>query len=249
MKMSVNNIIKRIMSDADIHHNISTLGMKLPDAPEEAPNIIFWDTCAMLIEDFIEVWKYEPRNDSGNRNLCGCARKVICTADDFKKDNGYNGRSYIDAYRRWMSYAEAKKLGIIDKQVPGITSDGACMEHDLYHVYQHGRMGATLYWNKYWDSKNSGFYFKYDAEELEEKETHELSKIADDISAFNEAVECMLKILPDALKCAYEDWEAQDKEDKRKDALGYNKTLGALLEDNNEQIKRLAKGIKRELNK
>ena len=45
------------------------------------------------------------------------------------------------------------------------------------------------------------------------------------------------------------EWERQKKEDDRKEALGYNMMLGELLEHPNPQIVRLAKGIKKELNK
>lgn len=49
--------------------------------------------------------------DRGQRQLITIFKK-----EDFKKDNGYNGRVYADGYG-WKSYAEAKKEGLIDKEV------------------------------------------------------------------------------------------------------------------------------------
>lgn len=60
-----------------------------------------------------------------------CALETIFRKEEFKKDNGYNGRAYADGYG-WKSYAEAKKEGLINKQVrrgkytPGISKDLAC---------------------------------------------------------------------------------------------------------------------------
>lgn len=241
--MNKTKTIAAIIDESKIHHNISTLGMKLPEAPEGMPDDIFWNACQNCIDVFIEDWMYNPRNDSGNRNLCGCAQKVICKPEDFKKDNGYDGRAYIDLYHRWMDESEAKKLGIINKQVPGITLDGACKEHDLYHVYSHGRSGATLYWDKYWKSTNSGFYFLLDEEDLKEKEDWELKEILEDLQAYNQGIEAMMKSLPEELKHQYKDWTDQKEEDARHEALGYNKTLEELLESKNELIRRHAKGI------
>lgn len=245
--MKKTNLIQSILEDAKIHHNISTLGLKLPDAPEGCPDDIFWDACGMLVSDFCDNWLYEPINDSGNRNLCGCARKVICKLEDFKKDNGYDGRAYIDQYHRWMDLKEASKLGIVGKQIPGITSDGACKKHDLYHCYTHGRMGATLYWDKYWKSFNSGLSFKYYEHDLQGMPVDELKIISKEMGQFSDEVSQMLKGLFGTLKYEYEQWEETDKEEKREEALGYNKSLKTLLNDDNPQIVRLAKGIKKEL--
>ena len=110
-------------------------------------------------------------------------------------------------------------------------------------------MGATLYWDKYWTSNNFGLRFNYYEADLEEKEVYELETIFEDLKAFNEAVKEMMKSLPEALKYEYEQWKETDKEEKRREAMGYNKTLSDLLEDKNPQIVRLAKGIKGELTK
>ena len=111
-----------------------------------------------------------------------------------------------------------------------------------------------LRWNKYWDKywkESQGHYagFKYDKDELEEMKMSELLEIDEDVRMFNKAVTEMMLLLPIELEYRYKEWAETDKEEKRKDALGYNKTLGMLLEDKNPAIIRLAKGIKKELNK
>ena len=209
--MTKTNLVKRILDDSQIHHNISTLGLKLKAAPDDAPDDIFWDTCNMLVSDFCGNWLYEPRNDSGNRNLCGCAKLPSN-----------------------MSH----------------TNNGACKKHDFWHCYTTDRTNATLYWDKYW-KESQGHYagFKYDKDELEEMKMSELLEIDEDVRMFNKAVTEMMLLLPIELEYRYKEWAETDKEEKRKDALGYNKTLGMLLEDKNPAIIRLAKGIKKELNK
>ena len=179
--MNKAELIKAILKEADIHHNISTLGMKLPEAPDDAPDDIFWDTCNMLIEDFIDEWKHNKLNDSGNRNLCGCRQSK---PSNLLLTNGINN------------------IG------------GACKEHDLWHVYQHGRSGATLYWDKYWKSTNNGYYFKLDDDDLNELTLPELKKIYSDIIAFKKAVSAMMHALPGALKEAYTKWPDQKKENE-----------------------------------
>jgi hypothetical protein len=68
-----------------------------------------------------EAWKDEGlflvaygRNfqvDRGQRELV-----TIFKEEDFKKDNGYQGRVYADGYG-WKSYEEAKEDGLLNKQV------------------------------------------------------------------------------------------------------------------------------------
>ena len=57
--------------------------------------------------------------------------------------------------------------------------------------------------------------------------------------------------LPDApeLEYQYKEWQKRNKEAKRREALGYNQTLGSLLDSENPKVVRLAKGIKKEINK
>ena len=75
------------------------------------------------------------------------------------------------------------------KRPTNVLSSGICKEHDLWHFYNHGRMGATLYWDKYWTSTNSGFYFKHDADELAEMPMSELRAILKDVEWYNDRIE------------------------------------------------------------
>lgn len=202
-------IIKLILEESDIHHNISTRGMKLPERPEGCENELFWKVCGQLIDAFTDEWEQKPESDMRNRNLCECRKH------------------YPERIRR----------------------DGACLKHNIWHIYQHGRMGATLYWEKYWESSNNGFSFRYSLEELQDMPVNELRKMAEEINKFNRAVAILMNNLPAALKSAYNEWTAQQKKEALREAMGYNKTLGELLEDANPQIIRLAKGIKKELTK
>lgn len=66
--------------------------------------------------------------------------------------------------------------------------DSICRKHDLWHCYTHGRMGATLYWDKYWDSRNSGYSFKYDESDLQAMSAYEVKTISKEMAAFIKAV-------------------------------------------------------------
>src|SRR3990167_2805806 len=105
--MTKQNLIKSIIEDANIHHNISTLGMKLPQAPENAPDYIFWNACGQLVEMFCEDWQDEPINDKGNRNLCVCNSTLEGQTRKADNSNIKNPRN--------------------------ILRNGACREHDLWH--------------------------------------------------------------------------------------------------------------------
>ena len=241
--MNKKNLIESILNAAKIHHNISTLGMKLPEAPEGAPDDIFWNTCGNLVEMFCDDWQNEPMNDKGNRNLCACRKNAHITRCDTC------GRGTWYEIEQKCHVEKCTGTLKLLKSTPGYRSDGACEKHDLWHCYTHGRMGATLYWDKYWNSSNSGFSFKLDEDELNELPVDELKTMLKEMAYFNTAVAEMLKSLPEELKFQYEEWATADKEEKRHEALGYNRTLGGLLEDKNPAIVRLAKGIKKELNK
>lgn len=179
--MNKPELIKAILNESKIHHNISTLSMKLPEAPEDAPDDMFWDVCGQLVDMFKEDWEdNEPMNDKGNRNLCGCRTK------------GH----------------------VANPTLP----NGACKKHDLWHVYTHGRMGATLYWDKYWDSTNSGFSFKYDEDELSDIAYNELQTMLKELQHFNKAVTGLMKSLPEELKYRYEEWP-EVKADNEKQAI------------------------------
>jgi hypothetical protein len=59
----------------------------------------------------------------------------------------------------------------------------------------------------------------------------------------------MMKTLPRELKFNYEQWEKDNKEHNRREALGYYETLEELLNDKNPIITRHAKGILKEKQK
>lgn len=60
---------------------------------------------------FLVGYHREFTVNRGQRELVTIFKK-----EDFKKDNGYNGRVYEDGYG-WKNYAEAKKAGLINKEV------------------------------------------------------------------------------------------------------------------------------------
>ncbi len=117
-----------------------------------------------------------------------------------------------------------------------ILKNGACKQHDLWHIYSHGRMGATLYWDKYWISNNSGFGFKYDEEELKEMGISELKTILKEINCFNKLVRQGMADFYSG--CAYQLKDARKrKEEEEKEEKLYQKTLKVVK--NNQFIKRL----------
>jgi hypothetical protein len=262
--MKKNDIIKDILESAKIHHNIridwnrsrkAIEKANLTDEQAEKFNTDM-DIEGNMIEMFIDDFSELPINDSGNRNLCGC-NKVIYQKDDFKKNNGYNGRAYIDKLSKWMSYDEAKKAGLIDKRTSEdmrlFTKDGACRKHDLWHIYQHGRMGATLYWDKYWNSNNSGFSFKYDEYELAEMDITELKTILSEITEYNNKID-------ELMENYYAELEYQAKEHKQncidaekqakydKLIAPYNVNLYELSKEKDNTIKRQAISLIKLLN-
>ena len=205
-------LIANIIDESRIHHNISTLGMKLPDAPDGSPDDIFWNTCQEAVEAFIEFWQDTPENDSGNRNLCDC-----------RKQHPYHLRA-----------------------------DGTCKVHDLYHCYTSGRMGATLYWTKYWKENNNGVYFRYEESDLSDAdqfEVYQLEEMLKDLLAFKAAVRGMRNSFPEHLADNYKQWQEEKEIADKREALGYNKNIGDLLDSENKTIVRHAKGIISELNK
>lgn len=126
-----------------------------------------------------------------------------------------------------------------------LNHNGACIKHDLWHFYTTGRSGATLYWNKYWDENR----FKYEQYELEQMTLDEVKTIYDDLDLFSNCITDMRVRFPDDLAYSYKEMHKIEREAAKREAMGYNRTLGELLEDENPQIVRLAKGIKSELSK
>jgi hypothetical protein len=171
--MEKEKLIKQILEDSRIHHNIRISFAKMPSYTEE-DNFDWSIVAGDLLEDFCYEWKFEEINDSGNRNLCKCDKKL---------------------------------------------SSGACGKCDLWHVYQYGRMGATLYWDKYWEENNArGLYFKYDEYNLEEMEVEELEKILEEVNTFKKAVRRLMKEF--YVNCAYrlEEGRKEKVEEEKKES-------------------------------
>lgn len=211
MTKTKEKLIADIIKSAEIHHNIKIRNWKrIPDFDG-----FDWDDEAQLcIDDFISDFRFEPMNDKGNRNLCGC-NKVICTEADFKMDNGYNGRKYFDRYSRWIDLDEAKKLGIVDKRTSEdrslFTENGACKKHDLWNVYQTGRSGATLYWDKYWNDDGRFNISEYD---LEQMSMYDLKIISKEINLWNEKVAELMENFYASCESRVADLKAEKEEEE-----------------------------------
>ena len=115
-----------------------------------------------------------------------------------------------------------------------IKKDGACKVHDLWHIYSYGRMGATLYWDKYWKGKNSGFGFKYDADELEEKNIEEGKKVKKALSE----IEPKLKELNFFLL----ELDASDENNARLSVRGYPEEAESLATEHYLEAEKLQSG-------
>ena len=85
-------------------------------------------------------------------------------------------------------------------------------------IYTYGRMGATLYWDKYWQGENSGFGFIYDQDDLEEMTMDELKVILKDITEYNKMVDDLMTSyyvnLQDKLDTIIIDIEEENKQEK-----------------------------------
>jgi hypothetical protein len=71
--------------------------------------------------------------DRGQRELVR-----IYKEEDFKKDNGYDGRVYADGYG-WKSYAEAKAQGLIDKMVRSGDYHAGISQELAQRIYNNGK--------------------------------------------------------------------------------------------------------------
>jgi len=188
--MKKKDLVESILELSKIHHNIRINFSKLPDCTEE--DEYDWQQDAEIVMDtFIEdVFMYDKRNDSGNRNLCGC------------------------------------------KNIP-------CEKHDFWHFYTYGRMGATFYWDKYWDSTNSGLSFKYE-EYLEEMQVPELKDLLSDIKWFNKSVTDMMDSFYEQCKLSLGS-QREQKADEEKEEKLYQKTLAIVKK--HDYIKRLVNDL------
>ena len=108
--------------------------------------------------------------------------------------------------------------------------NGACRKHDIWHFYTHGRSGATFYWDKYWDSANSGFSFKHHEHELEDLSVFDLREMLKEITAFSKSVSELMKYFYAGCR---EEWKQvrDDMVKKQKLEVLYLKTL-KVVKDN-----------------
>lgn len=67
--------------------------------------------------------------------------------------------------------------------------DSICKKHDLWHIYSAGRMGATLYWDKYYNDGR----FNIDEYDLEQMPISELRTILKEVRFFNRKVEELME--------------------------------------------------------
>ena len=83
----------------------------------------FYDDINLLIADFGRengyLWQAGFNGRSGGYLVLykgTCEKKIIFKEEEFKKDNGYNGRVHADNYG-WKSYKEAKEQGLLNKTI------------------------------------------------------------------------------------------------------------------------------------
>lgn len=82
----------------------------------------FYDNINLLISEFDReneyIWQAGFNGRSGGYLVLykgGKKENIIFKDEDFKKNNGYNGRVYEDGYG-WKSYGEAKEAGLLNKK-------------------------------------------------------------------------------------------------------------------------------------
>ena len=200
--MNKQQLIKAILDNSKIHHNIYVDYQKvrkaitaldvLSDDEKEKFNDNMWIEGEM-IEDFKRTFEdiaETPLNDSGNRNIG-------------------------------------------DKcEIKG-------------EIWQSGRMGATLYWDAYWNSNNSGFGFIYDEYDLNEKEIYELKDILKDINEYNTMIDKLMINYYEELEFQAKEYVEQVKADKKQAKYQamiapYEVNLFELSKSDNQDIKRIA---------
>lgn len=83
----------------------------------------FYDEINGLIAKFDRQHDYEWQAGFNGRSggylvlYKGGKHTKHLTKDDFKSDNGYNGRVYISDRYGWKSYDEAKSLNLVDREI------------------------------------------------------------------------------------------------------------------------------------
>ena len=226
-KMTKQQTITAILEAGKIHHNISISWNKMPDyTDDDTKNGYDWqDIAGYMLDQFVETWQEEPINDSGNRNLCECKKNAYITRCD-------------TCYRKTW-YEEEQKCHI--KNCTGnlkllthnsyYMANGACKKHDLWNIFTHGRMGATLFWDKYWKSTNSGFYFKKDwDDELKEMPVTELKTILKEIEYFNKTVTGLMDSFYAECKYKLEESREEKAKEEKEEKL-YNNLKNQIIKN------------------
>ena len=137
-----------------------------------------------LINDLIEEWDIQNNyqyqvgfnGKSGGYLVMykgGYKTKIIFKKEDFKKDNGYNGRVYADRYG-WKSYNEAEKAKLINKEIKevfcwsGKAIDDDFEEWDIYDLRE--RVKLIQSFDKLCDSIVKEFIYHCENYKIEEEE-------------------------------------------------------------------------------
>jgi len=207
--MNKQQLIKVILDNSKIHHNIYVNHYKVQKAIESAKltddernnfNQDMWIEGDM-IENFkrnFEDLSENLLNDNGNRNL-GAER---------------------DAEGRGTFSLKGK-------------------------IWQYGRMGATLYWDAYWNGNNSGFGFIYDENDLNEKEVYELKEILRDIQGYNAMIDELMVNYYAELEYQAKEYKKQCRNERKQQKYDeliapYNVNLFELSKSSEESIKRIS---------
>ena len=83
----------------------------------------FYDEINGMIADFDRgndySWQAGFNGRSGGYLVLyrGGKKTKHLTKEDFKSDNGYNGRVYVSDRYGWKNYEEAKKLNLVDREI------------------------------------------------------------------------------------------------------------------------------------
>lgn len=224
-KMTKKEIIKQIIDISDIHHNIRIDFNKSRKAIERA--------------------KLTDEEQKGfNEDMWIEAHCIEDFVEDFEllPMNDKGNRNLCDCRER-------KPKNLI--KLPHDQYMSVCKEHDLWHIYQYGRMGATLYWDKYWQGNHS-FSFKYYEYDLEQMQLWELEETLKEINTFNKLVSNAMIRYYDVLETQAKDYKEQCKENRKIEKYNamvapYEVNLFELSKNDNQSIKRNAISLIKQL--
>ncbi len=166
--MTKKNLIKNIIEEANIHHNIKISFSKLPDHTDD-DNFNWEDIAEYMLDFWMDDMMYIPENDSGNRNLCGCKDKegkriIPCKKHDFWHFYTY-GRNGATLY--WDKYWKETNSSLYfhhDDELEDMDVE------ELKEIYKEIKM-----FNERVEDLMTGFYAgcKYKLEEAREEKARE----------------------------------------------------------------------------